>query len=214
MPIRVFLANAHVTFADSLQALLEAQRDINVVGKAANGHDAVRRARRLRPDVAIVAISLPGMNGIDATARLRDLAPSTAVVVLSGGLPAEYLHRALRVGAMGYLTKEASGAEVVDAVRTVSRGKRYLSRRITTAMIHDYIALNPSATPLESLSSRERQVLQLIVEGEPSERVAAVLSLSPKTVDTYRSRIRQKLGIRDLPGLVKFAIRHGITSSE
>lgn len=214
MTIKVFLANAHITFADSLQALLEAQRDIKVVGKAANGHDAVRRVRRLRPDVAIVAISLPGMNGIDATAKLRDLAPSTAVVILSGGLPAEYAHRALRAGAMGYLPNEASGAEVIDAIRTVSRGKRYLSKRITIAIIHDYISLDRSATPLESLSSRERQVLQLVVEGEPSERVAAVLSLSRKTVDAYRSRIRQKLGIRDLPGLVKFAIRQGITSPE
>jgi DNA-binding NarL/FixJ family response regulator len=214
MTIKVFLADAHVTFADGLEALLEAQRDMHVVGKAANGQDAVRRARRLRPDVALLAVHLPGMNGIDATARLRELAPSTAVVLLAGGFPAEHLHRALRVGAMGYLTKEAPGAEVIDAVRTVSRGKRYLSRKLTTAMIHDYISLSPSAAPLDGLSARERQVLQLVVEGEPSERVASLLSLSRKTVDAYRSRIRQKLGIRDLPGLVKFAIRQGITSPE
>ncbi|HXM80929.1 MAG TPA: response regulator transcription factor [Burkholderiales bacterium] len=214
MTIRVFLATSHVTFADSLQALLEAQRDLKVVGKAINGHDAVKRVQRLRPEVAVVAIALPGMNGIEATSKMRDLSPSTGIVILSGSFPPEFIQRALQAGAKGYLPKEASGAEVVDAVRAVSRGKRYLSRKITTAIIHDYININRSASPLDSLSPRERQVLQLVVEGESSARVASVLSLSRKSVDTYRSRIRQKLGIYHLPGLVKFAIQNGITSPE
>jgi DNA-binding NarL/FixJ family response regulator len=205
MTVKVFLATAHVTFADSLQALLEAQRDIKVVGKATNGLDAVMRVRRLRPSVAIVAISLPGMNGIDATSRLRDLAPSTAVVILSGGAPAAAVHRALQAGAMGYLPREAPGAEVVNAVRAVSSGKRYLGKRLTTA---------PSPGPLDSLSGRERQVLQLVVEGASSAHIAALLSLADKTVDTYRSRIKEKLGIHHLAGLVKFAIREGLTPAE
>lgn len=214
MTIRVFLATAHVTFADGLQALLEAERDIKVVGKASNGHDALKRVRRLHADVALVAISLPGLNGIDATSRLRDLAPSTAVVILSGEFPAAYIHRALQAGAMGYLPNEAPGADVINAVRAVSSGKRYLGKKVTTAIIHDYIAMTPSVSPLDTLSARERHVLQLVVEGQSSARVAAVLSLSRKTVDTYRSRIKQKLGIHDLAGLVKFAIREGITSAE
>lgn len=214
MTIRVLLATDHVMLTDSLQVLLEAQRDLKVVGKATNGHDAIKRVQRLRPEVALVALTLPGVNGIEATSKMRDVSPSTGVVILAGGFPPEFIPRALQAGAKGYLPKEASGAEVVDAVRAVSRGKRYLSRKIPTALINDYVNASRSANPLGSLSPRERQVLQMVVEGESSARMASVLSLSRKSVDTYRSRIRQKLGIHHLPGLVKFAIRNGITAPE
>jgi DNA-binding NarL/FixJ family response regulator len=214
MAIRVFLANSRVILLDSLQVLLEIQQDIRIVGKATNGHDAVRKIRKLRPDVAILDVELVGLNGIEASLKIASLSPSTGIVMLATTASPEFIFRALRAGARGYLSREASGLELVDAVRTIREGKRYLSPKITATLIGDYISEHRSPSPLESLTSRERNILQLVVEGSSSAQVAHILSFSPKTVDTYRSRIKQKLGIHDLPALVKFAIQHGITSIE
>ena len=214
MAIRVFLANSRVILLDSLQVLLEIQQDIRIVGKATNGHDAVRKIRKLRPDVAILDVELAGLNGIEASLKIAGLSPSTAIVMLATTASPEFIFRALRAGARGYLSREASGLELVDAVRTIREGKRYLSPKITATLIRDYISEHRSPGPLESLTSRERSILQLVVEGSSSAQVADILAFSPKTVDTYRSRIKQKLGIHDLPALVKFAIQHGITSIE
>ena len=214
MAIRVFLANSRVILLDSLQVLLEIQQDIRIVGKATNGHDAVRKIRKLRPDVAILDVELVGLNGIEASLKIAGLSPSTAIVMLATTASPEFIFRALRAGARGYLSREASGLELVDAVRTIREGKRYLSPKITATLISDYISEHRSPSPLESLTSRERNILQLVVEGSSSAQVADILAFSPKTVDTYRSRIKQKLGIHDLPALVKFAIQHGITSIE
>jgi len=214
MAIRVFLANSRVILLDSLQVLLEIQQDIRIVGKAANGHEAVRRIQKLRPDVAVLDTGLVGLNGMEASLKIGNLSPSTAIVMLSTMTSPEIIFRALRAGARGYLSREASGLELVNAVRTVREGKRYLSPKITATLVGDYIGEHRSPSPLESLTSRERHILQLVVEGNPSADVADMLALSPKTVDAYRSRIKQKLGIHDLPALVKFAIQHGITSLE
>jgi len=204
MAIRVFLANSRVILLDSLQVMLELQQDIRVIGKATNGHEAVKRIQKLRPDVAILDVSL----------KIGGLSRSTAIVILATTASPEFIFRALRAGARGYLSREASGLELVNAVRTVREGKRYLSPKITATLIGDYISEHRAPTPLESLTSRERNILQLVVEGSSSAQVADILALSPKTVDTYRSRIKQKLGIHDLPALVKFAIQNGITSLE
>ena len=214
MAIRVFLANTRVILLDSLQVLLEIQQDIRIVGKATDGHDAVRKIQKLRPDVAVLDVELAGLNGIEASLKIAGLSPSTAIVMLATTASPEFIFRALRAGARGYLSREASGLELVDAVRTIREGKRYLSPKITATLIGDYISEHRSPSPLESLTSRERNILQLVVEGNSSAQVADILALSPKTVDTYRSRIKQKLGIHDLPALVKFAIQHGITSLE
>jgi DNA-binding NarL/FixJ family response regulator len=214
MAIRVFLANSRVILLDSLQVLLELQQDMKIVGKATNGHDAVRRIQKLRPDVAILDVGLAGLNGMEASLKIGDLSKSTGVVMLSTMTSPEIIFRALRAGARGYLSREASGLELVNAVRAVREGKRYLSPKITATLIGDYISETRSPSPLESLTSRERQILQLVVEGSSSARVADILAVSPKTVDTYRSRIKQKLGLRDMTALIKFAIQHGITSLE
>jgi len=212
MAIRVFLANSRVILLDSLQVLLEIQQDIKVIGKATNGHEAVKRIQKLKPDVAILDVGLVGLNGIEASLKIGGPSRSTAIVILATTASPEFIFRALRAGARGYLSREASGLELVNAVRTVREGKRYFSPKITASLIGDYISERRSPTPLESLTSRERNILQLVVEGSSSAQVADILALSPKTVDTYRSRIKQKLGIHDLPALVKFAIQHGITS--
>jgi len=214
MAIRVFLASSRVLLLDSLQVLLEIRQDIRIIGKATNGHDAVRRVQKLRPDVAILDIGLVGLNGIEASLKIGGISPSTGIVILATTASPEFIFRALRAGARGYLSREASGLELVNAVRTIREGKRYLSPKITATLIGDYISEHRLPSPLESLTSRERNILQLVVEGRSSAQIADILSFSPKTVDTYRSRIKQKLGIHDLPALVKFAIQHGITSIE
>jgi len=210
MTIRVLLADDHVMMRDGLKALLTASLGISVVAEVGNGRDAVRRAEELKPDVAIMDISMPELNGIEATRLLRDKCPGTRVVILSMHSSSEHVFRALEAGAMGYLLKESAGAEVNAAVRAVHGGRRYLSRAIA--------ALEPAvrsgagrSSPLDSLSGRERQVLQLVVEGHSSAEIARRVHLSPKSVDTYRSRVMKKLGVGDVPALVKFAIQHGIT---
>ena len=162
MAIRVFLANSRVILLDSLQVLLEIQQDIKIVGKATNGHDAVRRVQKLRPDVAILDIGLVGLNGIEASVKIGGISPSTAIVILATTASPEFIFRALRAGARGYLSREASGLELVNAVRTIREGKRYLSPKITATLIGDYISEARSPSPLESLTSRERHILQLV----------------------------------------------------
>ena len=212
--IKVLLADDHAVVRDGLRALLEAQQDIEVVGDAANGREAVLRTKQLQPDVVVMDIAMPEMNGIEATQLMCAARPSTRVVILSMHSTTEHIFRALQAGARGYLLKDSAGSEVVDAVRAVHEGRRFLGRRITAAVVDDYIAERRQASPLQDLSRRERQILQLVAEGKTSAQIAAALFLSPKTVDTYRSRMMSKLDIADLPSLVKFAIQHGVTSLE
>jgi DNA-binding NarL/FixJ family response regulator len=217
MSITVFLADDHAVVRDGLRFLLEAQNDIEVVGDAPNGRDAVRQVAQLRPDVAVVDIAMPDLNGIEATRQIREICPSTQVIILSMHSTTEHVFRALQAGARGYLLKESAGVEVVNAVRAVHAGRRHLSEKISDQVIDDYMRQREAVeaeSPLARLSPREREILQLVVEGKSSAEIAGVLSLSPKTVETYRSRLMQKLGISDLPGLVKFAIQHGLTPLE
>jgi DNA-binding NarL/FixJ family response regulator len=196
---------------------LEEEGDISVVGESADGRKAVRQVQKLRPDIVLMDIAMPKLNGIEATVQISENFPAARVVILSMHSSKEYIFRALAGGAKGYLLKESAGQEVVKAVRAVYKGKRYLSQRITETVIDDYIRQRqaaPAQSQLEQLSSREREILQLVVEGKSSSEIAEVLYLSPKTIETYRSRLMQKLGISDLPGLVKFAIRHGLTTLE
>jgi DNA-binding NarL/FixJ family response regulator len=212
--INVLLADDHSIVRDGLRALLNAEPDLRVIADAANGREALRLARQLRPDVLLMDIAMPDMNGIEATQQIHDLVPSTQVLILSMHSTAEHIFRALNAGARGYLLKDSAGAEVADAVRAVHANRRYLSQKIPSTVLDDYVREHGRMSPLDRLSKRERQILQLVSEGRSSAEVGAMLFLSPKTVDTYRSRMMQKLEIRDLPGLVKFAIQHGITQLE
>lgn len=214
MTIKVLLADDHAIVRDGLKMVLQAQTDIRVVGEATDGRGAVQQAVQHEPDVAVMDIAMPLLNGIEATEQIRDRCPETEVLILSMHSNAEHIFRALQAGALGYVLKESAGAEVIDAVRSVYAGKRYLGGKIADTVIEDYIRQRHTASPLESLSPRERQILQLVVEGRTSAEIAEVLSLSPKSVETYRSRMMQKLGICDMPSLVKFAIQHGLTSLE
>jgi DNA-binding NarL/FixJ family response regulator len=215
MTIKVFLADDHAVVRDGLRALLEAEVNISVIGDASNGREAVRQVQKLDPDVVVMDISMPKLNGIEATLQIHETCPSTRVVILSMHSSKEHIFQALQAGAYGYLLKESAGQEVVRAVRKVHSGVRYLSRSITETVIDNYVQQRqalPAQNPLERLSPREREILQLVVEGKPSSQIAKILFLSPKTVETYRSRLMKKLDVRDLPSLVKFAIRHGVTT--
>ncbi len=215
MTIKVFIADDHAVVRDGLRALLEAYPEITVVGDACDGSQAVRQILALNPDVVIMDISMPELNGIEATRQLLEKSPQLKVIILSILGTTEHVFRALQAGARGYLLKESAGREVVEAVLAVGAGRRYLSQPISDTLVTDYIRqreLADEKSPLESLSSREREILMLVLEGKSSAEIGKQLFLSPKTVETYRSRMMRKLGITDLPGLVKFAIQHNLIS--
>jgi DNA-binding NarL/FixJ family response regulator len=210
-PIRILLADDHTVLRDGLRALLEARAGLQVVGQAGDGREAVRLAAKLQPEVALLDISMPLLNGLDAAERIAAVAPATRVIILSVHATSEHVARALRAGARGYLVKEVAGIEVVEAIQSVHAGGRYLSRSLSAAMVDEQLRERPALSPLEVLSPREREVLQLLAEGRTGAEIASALHLSLSTVDTYRSRLMQKLGLRDLPALIKFAIKHGLT---
>ncbi len=212
MTITVLIADDHAVVRDGLRLLLENQSDIRVIGEVADGRQAVEATLRLKPDVVLMDLAMPLLNGADATVQIVDKQERSKVVMLSMHSTVEHVFRALQAGALGYLRKESAGSEVVDAVRAVHAGRRYLSQKITESVVDDYVRKRAVESPLESLSQREREILQMLVEGRSGSEIARLLHVSPKTVDTYRSRMMQKLGIGDLPGLVKFALQHGLTT--
>jgi DNA-binding NarL/FixJ family response regulator len=211
LPITVFIADDHSLMREGLTHLLHAQEDIHVVGVASDGRDAVRQVSQLRPDVVVADIAMPEMNGIEATRQLLERSPETRVVILSMHSTPDHVFHALEAGARGYILKENAGGEIVKAVRAVHAGERYLCKKVVDVLA-EQVTRRGGPNPLDSLSKREREVLQLVAEGRSSVEIAAKLSLSPKTVDSYRSRLMQKLQIHDIPGLVKFSIQHGLTT--
>ncbi len=214
MSIKVFLADDHAVVRDGLQSMMEAQGDIEVIGHAGNGYEAVGKITELCPDVAVVDIAMPEMNGIDVTQEVIKACPSTRVVILSMYSTREHILQALRAGALGYVLKESAGVEVIGAVRAVHAGHRYLSEKILDRVVADYVSRSATATiksPLERLTLREREVLQLVVESKSSTEISRILDISAKTIDTHRSRLMKKLGVKNLGDLIKFGLRHGLT---
>jgi DNA-binding NarL/FixJ family response regulator len=214
MSIRVILVEDHAIVREGVALLLDAQPDIEVVGSFAEAAAAVRGAVALEPDVALLDVSMPHMNGVECARLIHDACPATQILMLSMHGSPEHVYQALRAGARGYVLKDSAGRELVEAVRAVHGGQRYFSRRLEAEEIERYLRERAGDDPLERLSRRERQVVQLIAEGMTSAQVAARLNLSPKSVDTYRSRVMKKLELDDLAALVKFAVRHGMTSVE
>jgi len=217
MSIKVFLADDHAVVRDGLQSMMEAHGDIEVIGHAGNGYEAVGQITELCPDVAVVDIAMPEMNGIDVTQEVIKACPSTRVVILSMYSTIEHILQALRAGALGYVLKESAGVEVIGAVRAVHAGHRYLSEKILDRVVADYVSRSATVTiksHLERLTLREREVLQLVVEGKSSVEISQILDISAKTIDTHRSRLMKKLDIRNIGDLVKFGLRHGLTPPE
>jgi DNA-binding NarL/FixJ family response regulator len=217
MAITVLLADDHAIVRDGIKMLLEAQKDIRVVGTAADGQQALKMVEADPPDIVLMDISMPKLNGIEATSRMVKSRKNIRVIILSMHANSEYIVRALKAGARGYLLKDSAGQEVIKAIRHVYSGNRYFSERVSGEIIDDYLyeRLDKVQLPsIDQLSHRERETLQLVVEGKSSVEIAEILFLSPKTVETYRSRIMDKLNIHDIPGLVKFAIQNGLTTVE
>jgi len=211
MPIRILIADDHAIVAEGLKHLVEAQPDLQVVATVGDGRAAVHAARETEPDVVLMDLSMPELNGADATRAVLEHDPKCRVIVLSMYAEREYVRRALKAGAAGYVVKRSAAKEVVDAIRAVHAGQRYLSPRVADVVIDDY-AGDGKGDLLEKLSAREREVLQLLAEGRTGAEIATRLALSQKTVETYRARLVEKLGIRDVAGLVKFAIQRGLVS--
>lgn len=209
--ISVFIADDHTIIREGLAQLLGRHPDLSVVGTGAEGRESLQGILALRPDVAVVDISMPGMNGLEIADQLAAAPAPVAVVILSMHSSPEFVFRALEVGAKGYLQKESAASEIVHAIRTVHGGRRYLGTKIAR-MVADQVPRPAGDNPLELLSRREREILQLVAEGHSSARIGKTLHLSPKTIDTYRSRLTHKLGLGDIPALVKFAIQHGLIS--
>ena len=210
MLITVLLADDHGVIRDGLRCLLEAESDLRVVGMARNGQEALKEAKRLSPQVLVMDVSMPVMGGIDAARAVHEAKPDTGIIFLSVQDASSVVHRALEAGARGYLSKECSGPELLKAIRAVATGKRYFGKGIAEK-VFDRLS-TAVRQGIDSLNAREREIVRLVTEGKSNAAVAALLTLSPRTVETYRIRIMRKLDLDSLAGLVKFAIRHGITT--
>jgi len=217
MTITVFLADDHAVIRDGLRALLDAQEDIDVVGDAADGLEAARQVEELQPDIVIMDVTMPELSGIDATQQIHETCPAVHVIMLSMHDTVEHVYRALKAGARGYVLKESAGAEVIEAVRTVHKGHRYLSQKITDQLVNDYVEQRAAVGFTDSvttLTSRELEVVRLVVAGYSSTEIAEQMALSAKTIDTYRARLMRKLGVKNVADLIKFAVVHGLISLE
>jgi DNA-binding NarL/FixJ family response regulator len=203
---RILVVDDHGIVREGVAVLLDGQRDMKVVGFAADGEEAVRAAQRLTPDVVVMDLMLPGLNGIDAAQRVLAQLPRMHIIALSACAKAEQVHRALGAGVHGYVLKTDVGAELVHAVRAVIAGDRYVSPSIRSLIVEGESAFPKN--PLQSLSARERYVLRGIIAGSTSADIARQLSLSPKTIETYRSRIMVKLGVPNRSGLFRVVSEH------
>jgi DNA-binding NarL/FixJ family response regulator len=215
MSITVFLADDHRMVREGFRLLIETQTDIKVVGEAGNGRETVRQVAKLNPDVVLMDIEMPELNGIEATRQISETCPNTRVIILSMYSTPQHISRAFKAGARGYILKESAGDDVIKAIQTVHNGMIFMCSEISEVVVSQYIKdskVSDVDDPLSCLNTREREILQLLVEGKTNTKIAEILFLSPKTIETYRSHLMQKLAINDLPSLVKFAIKHGLTS--
>lgn len=210
MKIKILLVDDHRIVRQGLRALLEKETDIEVVSDACSGRDAVLLAGELLPDVIVLDVAMPDMNGIDAARRIVADHPDSSILALSMIGDKRFVYEMFSVGVKGYLLKDCAADELVRAIRAVHHGEMYISSQIAGIVIKDFIKQIPEASP--DLTSREREVLQLIAEGKNAKEIAFILKLSSKTVDTFRQSIMKKLGLKSVAELTKYAIREGLTS--
>jgi DNA-binding NarL/FixJ family response regulator len=209
--MRVILADDHTLFRQGIRAILERIGGVEVVAETGDGREAVALADRLRPDVLLLDITMPSLNGLEAASRVAKSSPRTRVMILSMHAGEAYLAKALAAGVAGYLLKDAAADELEAALRAVGRGETYLSPAVSRHVVDGFLGrTSPQGDPLAVLSSRQREILQLIAEGKNTKEIAAALGVSPKTVETHRSLLMDRLGIHDLAGLVRLAIRTGL----
>jgi two-component system, NarL family, response regulator NreC len=206
--IRILLVDDHAVVRQGFRMILGAQSDMEIVGEAGNGREALSQAAELQPDVVVMDVAMPELNGIEATRRMGEIAPRARVLALSMHKDSVYVREILRAGAKGYLLKESIDVDLLTAVRAVAKGDGYLSPAVSEAVLSDY--RKHVTDPLDLLSSREREVLQMIAEGKTNKDIAGVLHLSVYTVDAHRGRIMEKLNLHSAGELVRFAVRKGL----
>ena len=211
MRTTVLVADDHAIVRDGLVTHLSTQPDFEIVGTATNGREALAQALRLEPRIAVFDISMPELDGVEAARQVLAQKPHVSIVVLSMHATPQHVFQALEAGVRGYLLKESAGREIIEAIRIVLGGRRYLSPKVAE-IVAEGLSMRSAARPIESLSKREREIFKLVADGYSSAEIGKMLYLSSKTVDSYRSRMMQKLQVSDVTGLVKLAIQHGLTS--
>ncbi len=214
--IKILLVDDHKLMREGIRSMLEQENDLTVIGEAGNGREAVDLAEELSPDIVVMDINMPDMNGTEATRQIRKQVAGCRIIALSMHSDKYIVMEMLKAGASGYLLKDCSGRDIISAIHSVHEGKSYLSPEITGVVIEDFVQASdrkPGSTPAQ-LTAKEREVLQLIAEGYTSKEISAHLHIAAKTVDAHRINIMNKLDIRNIAELTKFAIRHGITHLE
>jgi two-component system response regulator NreC len=211
--IRVLIADDHAVVRSGLQQLLGGQADMEVVGEAADGREALEKAKTLKPDVMILDIAMPEVSGLEAVVLIREAAPATQIVMLSMHAKESFVHQVLASGALGYVLKASPTGDVIEAVRAAHRGEYFLSSRIKAEVVGAYLDSRkqaPSVRGYDLLSEREQQIFRLVAEGSSTNQIADVLCVSPKTVEKHRTNIMKKLGLKDRLEMVKYAVKIGI----
>jgi two-component system response regulator NreC len=213
MKIRILLADDHTILRAGLKMMLNAQPDMEIVGEAQDGRQAMQEAQRLQPDIVLMDITMPDMNGIEATKQIKKLLPEIKILILTMHEHDEYIFQALRAGASGYMLKEAADTELISAIHIIQSGQFYLSPTAQSVMVGDYLQRLRTGEDKDSYSSlteREREILKLVAEGYTNNQIAERLVISPKTVDTHRTHIMDKLNLHSRAELVKYAMRRGL----
>ena len=213
--LRILLADDHTVMRTGLRVLLERQANLEVVGEAENGRDAIQLAASLRPDVVVMDVGMPVLNGIEATRTIVTEQPNIAVVILSMHADESYVMRALKAGARGYLLKDSAPADLLGAIQAVTQNKSFFSPKVSRILAEDYVRVLKQKGAVDTydlLTSREREILQLLAEGKANKEVAAALNISPYTVETHRSHILEKLNLHNPAELILYAVRKGIIS--
>jgi len=213
--LRILLADDHIVMRTGLRSLLERQPNLEVVGESENGRETVDLVTSLKPDVVVMDVGMPVLNGIEATKTIVTQHPTTAVVILSMHVDESYVMRALKAGARGYLLKDSAPADLISAIQAVSQNKSFFSPKVSRILAEDYVRVLKQKGAVDSydlLTSREREILQLIAEGKANKEVAAALNISPYTVETHRSHILEKLNLHNPAELILYAVRKGIIS--
>ena len=214
-PIRILLADDHTVMRRGLRLLLESQPEFSVVAEAADGRQAVERAEATQPDVAVIDIAMPNLSGIEAAQRMAATLPHVAIVILSMHSDEGYVLRALKAGAKGYLLKDSAEGDLIEAIKAVHQGKTFFSPEISKMLVEDYIReirTRGAEDSYDLLTSREREILQLLTEQKSNKEIASALNLSPYTVETHRRNLQEKLNLHSLAELILYAVRKGIIS--
>jgi two-component system response regulator NreC len=211
--IRVLVADDHTIVRQGLVGILKASEEIDVVGEAADGHEAVEKAQKLKPDVVVLDVSMPRLNGLEAARRIHEALPATRLLVLTMHDDEEYVLKMVRAGVSGYLLKDDAASALIAGIRALKAGKTYFGPHATQALAEAYQRdEEPPEDPYGTLTDREREIFQLVVEGKHNAEIAALLFISPKTVDNHRTRMMEKLGVHSTAELIRYAARHKLLS--